>query len=59
MSTPVPGEGTFDTDRLVAAVDDLLSTDAEGTDEAELLENAHRMVADALDGKVGQDVRDH
>lgn len=57
MNAPTPGDGpsgtfgTADAESLVAAVDALLSSDAVGTAEAELLENAHRVIADALEGR--------
>lgn len=46
----MPGPDRFDADALVSEVDALLSSDAEGAEEAELLERAHRVIADALDG---------
>lgn len=49
-STPVPGAPT-NVDELVAEVDRLLSSDAEGNDEAVLLEQAHRLINDALEGR--------
>lgn len=51
MSAPLPGPDRFDADALVAEVDALLSSEAEGAEEAELLERAHRVIADALDGR--------
>lgn len=47
---PPPGPDRFNADGLVAEVDALLSSDVEGAEEAELLERAHRLIADALDG---------
>jgi hypothetical protein len=46
-----PGEGTFDADALVARVDALLASDAEGAEEAELLEQAHHLINDAMEGR--------
>ncbi len=46
-----PGEGTFDADTLVARVDELLASDAEGSEEADLLEQAHRLINDAMEGR--------
>lgn len=51
MSGPTPGGGTVDAAPLVAEVDALLASDAVGAEEAELLENAHRIIADALEGR--------
>ncbi|WP_312801860.1 hypothetical protein [Corynebacterium variabile] len=51
MSAPMPGSDRFDADALVAEVDALLSSEAEGVEEADLLERAHRVIADALDGQ--------
>lgn len=53
-STVVPGDSghsAFDPDALVARVDALLSSDVEGNDEAELLEKAHRLINDAMEGR--------
>ncbi|AHW64287.1 hypothetical protein [Corynebacterium glyciniphilum] len=45
------GEAVFDADSLIAQVDALLSSDTEGNDEAELLERAHRLINDAMEGR--------
>lgn len=51
MTAPRPGDGVpSDPDGLVAQVDALLATDAGGAEEAALLEQAHRLIADALEG---------
>ncbi|WP_297007888.1 hypothetical protein [uncultured Corynebacterium sp.] len=57
MSAPVPGPDRFDPDALVREVDALLASDAEGAEEAEVLERAHRVIADALDGHRNDDER--
>ncbi|HIW90272.1 MAG TPA: hypothetical protein H9870_01180 [Candidatus Corynebacterium avicola] len=44
------GNGT-NVEDLVAEVDRLLASDAEGNDEAALLEQAHRLINDALEGR--------
>ena len=49
--SPTPGTGVFDADTLVTEVDALLASDAEGTEEAGLLEQAHRLINDALEGR--------
>jgi hypothetical protein len=38
-------------DALVSEVDRLLASDADGNDEAALLEQAHRMINNALEGR--------
>ncbi len=45
------GHAAFDPEALVARVDALLSSDVEGNDEAELLEKAHRLINDAMEGR--------
>lgn len=56
MTAPVPGRGgpvpsaDFDAARLVAEVDALLSSPVDGADEVALLEEAHRLISDALEG---------
>ncbi|MDN5683089.1 hypothetical protein [Corynebacterium glyciniphilum] len=45
------GHAAFDPEALVTRVDALLSSDAEGNDEAELLEKAHRLINDAMEGR--------
>ena len=51
MSAPTPGGGQFDPETLVSEVDALLASDAAGQEEAVLLEQAHRAIADALEGR--------
>ncbi|MGV0869621.1 hypothetical protein [Corynebacterium kalidii] len=46
-----PGDGAFDADALVARVDALLASDATGPEEAELLEQAHHLINDAMEGR--------
>ena len=52
---PVPGPGPsgreFDAAALTEQIDGLLSSDATGEDEARLLEEAHRIINDALEGR--------
>lgn len=53
-SGPTPGSvagPAFDADALVSGVDALLSSDAEGAEEAALLEQAHRLINDAMEGR--------
>ncbi|AWT26302.1 MULTISPECIES: hypothetical protein [Corynebacterium] len=57
VTGPLPGEGQFDAEALTAEVDALLASDATGAQEAELLEKAHRIIADALEGQSGRTVR--
>lgn len=54
MSAPRPGgqgDGVRDVQDLESAVDEFLAVDIDGAEEAELLENVHRLIADALEGK--------
>ncbi|WP_221622766.1 hypothetical protein, partial [Corynebacterium bovis] len=50
---PVPGPttGPVDTGALRERIDALLASDCTGQEEAELLEEAHRLVNDALEGR--------
>lgn len=45
------GTASFDPEELASGVDELLASDAEGTEEAALLEQAHRLINDALEGR--------
>lgn len=51
VEPPVPGPDTFDAESLTADLDSLLATVADGQEEAELLEQAHRLITDALEGR--------
>lgn len=46
-----PGAPAFDAGVLVAGVDELLAADAEGVEEAAMLEEAHRLITDAMEGR--------
>jgi hypothetical protein len=54
---PVPGPrpgtpgGSFDAAAFTARIDALLASDATGDEEARLLEDAHRIINDALEGR--------
>ncbi|MEJ6548564.1 hypothetical protein PQI66_03280 [Corynebacterium sp. USCH3] len=45
------GAGAFDAESLVAQVDALLASDADGVDEAALLEDAHHLINTAMEGR--------
>ncbi|MGO1950346.1 MAG: hypothetical protein ACTH1D_11980 [Mycobacteriaceae bacterium] len=52
-NAPKPGDtsAVFDPDALVSEIDRLLASDAGGNEEAALLEQAHQMINDALEGR--------
>lgn len=51
MNLPQPSDGVVGVSNLESAVDEFLARDTDGVDEAELLENVHRLIADALEGR--------
>ncbi|WP_169456801.1 hypothetical protein [Corynebacterium terpenotabidum] len=52
MTAPTPRDGhTVDPDTLVSRVDELLAIDATDAEEADLLEQAQRVIAEALEGR--------
>lgn len=50
---PRPGDAgaSFDVSEFTARIDALLASDVEGEEEARLLEDAHRIINDALEGR--------